>query len=259
MIGVERQVRLPAVRDAARAGLLGVGLAAFLAASTLVVLVSWNRSFQVDEVEHIHSAYNLADGRRIYADFWEGHNPLLYTVLRPLVDAEQPGATYRHARALMLVLFAGSLALAAFAATRLAGTPVAGALCAGLLLLHTTFVERGIEVRPDPALAFCVLGALAAGQLRRPLLQRNLLQALCLAAAFLFTQKAVFHCTAFGCFWLWQAVRERRVGLVLWPVALWTLPVAGMALWLLQQGALSAYLQYNVWNQLQVVGGGALR
>lgn len=259
MIGVEGELRVPVARDVGHAVLLGVSLAALLLAAGLTALISWNRNFQVDEVEHIHSAYEMAEGRRIYADFWEGHNPLLYTVLSPLVDAEQPVVTFRRARGLMLAILACSIALAAFAATRLGASPAAGALAAGLLLLNSTFVERGIEVRPDGALALCVLGALAAGLLRRPTLQRSLVQALLLSAAFLFTQKAVFQCVAFGCLWVWQAVRERRASLVLLPVALWLVPVAATVIWLVRIDAFSAYLQYNVMSQVRIAAGVAFR
>jgi hypothetical protein len=248
----------PAARRAAAGALAALALIGLLLAARLVASVSWNRDFQVDEVEHIHSAYNWADGRRIYADFWEGHNPLLYLLLRPVVDAERPISTYRSARAVMLAFLAGTVLLAGFAAARLAGSAAAGILAAGLLLVHSTYVERGIEVRPDGALAFCTAGALAAGLLRRSALERALVQAAFLSAGFLFTQKAVFHCTAFGCLWLWQAWRERRPALVALPVGLWTLPVAAAALVLAATDSLAAYLQYNVANQLQVVGRTAL-
>jgi hypothetical protein len=108
------------------AAVAALGLASLLLACGLAASISWNRSFQVDEVEHIHSAYNWADGRRIYADFWEGHNPLLYLVLRPLVDGEQPTVTYRRARVLMLAILAGTVLMTAFAAGRLAGPPCSG-------------------------------------------------------------------------------------------------------------------------------------
>lgn len=248
----------PRARRAAAGALAAVALVGLLLGARLVASISWNRDFQVDEVEHIHSAYNWADGRRIYADFWEGHNPLLYLLLRPFVEAERPIATYRSARAVMLLFLAGTVLLAGFAAARLADSAAAGILAAGLLLLHSTYVERGIEVRPDGALALCTAGALAAGLLRRPFLQRALIQAAFMSAAFLFTQKAVFHCTAFGCLWLWQAQRARRLSLVALPVALWALPVAVTGLILAATGSLAAYLEYNVANQLQVVGRTAL-
>ena len=40
---------------------------------------------------------------------------------------------------------------------------LAAALAGGLLLLHTTFVERGLEVRPDGLLALGTMSALECG------------------------------------------------------------------------------------------------
>ena len=60
----------------------------------------------------------------------------------------------------MWVLWLGTLAGAGWCAARLAGR-MSAVLAIGLLALHSTFVERGIEVRPDPLLAFFTVLALA--------------------------------------------------------------------------------------------------
>src|SRR5207253_10387294 len=66
----------------------------------LAVAIAWNRSYQVDEVEHIHAAYNIRDGRVLYRDFWQSHSPLLYVLLTPVIDVNDPVASY-HARRLV--------------------------------------------------------------------------------------------------------------------------------------------------------------
>jgi hypothetical protein len=203
----------------------GVAVALMLAAAGLAVTVSHARAFQVDEVEHIHAAYHLRSGRVIYSEFWETHQPLLYGLLAPLVDPSDPVATFRRARVVMLGVMFGSIMLAGWCARRLAGT-WAGAVTAGLLLLHTTYVERGIEVRPDGVLALCSVLALAIELSSLPRRRRNALEALVLSAAFLATQKAVFVCFAFGCLWLVCAMRERKPGDVALPMAVWIAPLA---------------------------------
>jgi hypothetical protein len=225
-------------------------------AALLTIAISWARSFQVDEVEHLHVAFNLRRGLTLYADFWEGHNPLLYGLLYPLADPSDPVASYRAARLLGLVALFGTALLTALAARRL-GAPGAGVLGGGLLILHTTFIERGIEVRPDPWVALTVVAALAVEVGGGPKLRRFAWQALLLSAAFLFSQKAALLCIPFGALWLWSAVRDRRWTLIAAPMAIWALPVAGTLVGIWSSGALDDYLRYNVYNQLESVSRSA--
>lgn len=226
----------------AAGAVVGILLAGAL---TLAVAVSRQRAFQVDEVEHLHVAFNLQRGEELYRDFWEGHNPLLYALLGPLADLEDPVATYRAGRWLALACLLATIGAAAWCAGRLAGGHAA-LLAGGLLLLHSTMVERGIEVRPDGWLALCGVLALATELSRLSRLRRSCVQALLLSLAFLFTQKAVVLCVAFGLLWLWTAWRDRRASLLLLPVAVWSIPVAAMIVVLRVRGSLDAYLDYNV-------------
>ncbi len=214
-------------RKPADIAVVAVLVAMLVGAAGVATAVSWNKSFQVDEVEHIHASYHLRDGRVIYSEFWEGHNPLLYGFVTPLIDRGDPVGSFRRARVFMLLVLFGTVALSAYCARQLAG-PWAAAITAGLLLLHTTYVERAIEVRPDGTLVFCTVLALAIELSSRPRLRRYALQAAAMSAAFLFTQKAVFVCFAFGCLWLASAIRDRDIKLVAIPMAVWTAPVALM-------------------------------
>jgi hypothetical protein len=234
----------------ARFAVLGV----LLLAVGIAMQVSRNRSFQVDEIEHLHAAYNIASGRLLYRDFWEGHNPLLYVLLQPLTDRDDPVATLGRARWLFFGVLVMNVLTAAYCAGKLAGLDAAG-LCAGLLLLHSTFVERGIEVRQDGALSLCLTVALALELRGGPRGRRYCLQALALSLSFLFTQKAVFGCFAFGCLWLWNAWKHRRPSMVLYPVLTWVLPVAAAVLLLLREGVFDDYLRWNFGTQISLVAG----
>lgn len=244
-----------ALRAAELTLLCSVGFALIMAAM-LAVGVSRNRGFQVDEVEHIHVAYNIRDGRVPYADFWEGHNPLLHVLLVPVVDVDDAVASFQRARMVTLLLLLATVAMGAVCARRLGGN-VAAAITAALLLLHSTFIERGMEVRPDIGLALCAMIALALQLSQRPVLHRYCWQALALSAAFLFTTKAVFICFAFGVVWLWSAVRDRRPALVAVPMAVWLAPVIAMIAVFAIAGNLDEYWDYNVRDALFHAGRSA--
>lgn len=243
---------------AARVALASALGALALGALAVAFQLSAHRELQVDEIEHVKAAYNVRQGQRLYADFWQGHHPGLYWLLTPLVDPGEPRASFGRARALMLGTWCVTLVLAGLCAWRLAGRAEAAALAAGLLVLHTTFVERGLEIRPDGLLAACALGALAFELFERRPLRRGCAQAALLAFAFLCTNKAILVCGAVGVLWALAALRERRPALLLAPAALFAAPLAATLGWLWATGALEAFLHYNVANQFQMVARTAL-
>lgn len=212
----------------------------------LTTVIAWNRAYQVDEVEHIHAAYNMRDGRVLYRDFWQSHTPLLYVLLVPVIDIDDPVWSYHGARLVSLALLLALLALVTYGGWRFAGAGGAiGSLA--LALFHTTFIERGIEVRPDGALAVCVVGALAVELAqRRDSLARYSLQAVILGTGLLLTQKAVFATAVFGCLWLHTAWREQRVRIVAQPLALWFLPLGAALLVMLPFGCANEFLEQGL-------------
>lgn len=240
--------RGPGGRSVGRAAtlvLVALGSTLVLAGVISALAISHNRSFQVDEVEHLHAAYNIADGRALYRDFWQSHNPLLHLVLRPLVDVEDPVGTYRRGRVLIAALMFCTIGLSAWTAGRLGG-PAAGVMAAGLLLFETTFVERGIEVRPDNLVALTVAGALAlqVSSIRES--RRFCLQGLLLGVGFLATSKAAVVTVAFGVLWVVSAVRRRKPFLLVGPVASWMVPVLAAAAFLAGLGLLDDWSRWNV-------------
>ena len=236
------------------AGLLG---ALLLGALGLLLAMAANRPFQVDEVEHVHAAYELRVGRLIYRDFRQAHDPLLYPLLEPLIDPSDPAASFRRARFASTGLLIGTVLLVGVCAYRSSnwlGAWLAGGLC----LTHTTLLERGMEVRPDGAVALCTAAALAVDLSGWSARRRFVLEGLLLSTAFLFTNKAAFPCFAFGCLWLFTALRRRSPGLLVWPMAAWTLPLAvtaGIMAWL---GNLGPFLELNVFNATSEILGTAV-
>lgn len=222
-------------------GFLGALLVLGLA---ILGIVSRNRAFQVDEVEHIHAAYNVSQGQLIYADFNQPHNPLLYYVLWPAVDPGEPEESFRRARLVTTAFFVLTVALCGVCAFRLGGYP-AGLLTSGLALSHTTLVERGMEVRTDGPMTLMVVAALAVELSGMSRMKRFCWEALLLSAAFLYTNKACFACFAFGCLWLLTAVRTRRPALVAAPMAVWAAPILAAFGLMAAAGNLAAFWDVN--------------
>lgn len=221
-------------------------LAAIAFGAALAAIIIWNRAYQVDEVEHIHAAYNMRDGWTLYRDFWQGHNPLLYLLIAPVVQVDDPVASYHAARVVTGLMLAAIIALIGYCALRLGG-PSAALGAIALALFHTTMIERGMEVRPDGGLALCIIAALAL-ELRprmRPL-ARYSAEGVVLGLGFLFTQKAVFATAAFGCWWLWQAWKERRLRLVIQPTLLWFAPLAVALVVMVPFGCAGDFIQQNI-------------
>lgn len=240
------------------AGALSIAVAvALLLALALAGAVAWNRDLQVDEVEHTYAAYSVHQGLKLYVDVWQAHPPLLYWMLAPLIEGSEPLATYRRERLLTFSIYLLGVALAGYCAARLAGG-WAGVLAAGLGLLHTTWVERGMEIRPDGALGVAAVAALAL-ELAPDLSSRGRLagQGAILGLAALLTQKAAFLCLLFGLLWVVRAWRERRPRNLLLPLAAWGAVVGtGLAV-LAAEGLLAAFLRVNVGDSLRVATGGA--
>jgi hypothetical protein len=215
---VHRRTALTWVRQS----LLAILLAA---AAVLVALVAAHREFQVDEVEHIHTSYNLRDGRMIYRDFVQVHPPLLYFVLYPFIQPEDPVGSFRRARGVSTAILFCTIALTGLCAWRLEGKAGA-ALAGGLGLLETTLVERGMEVRADGLLALLVMAALFVefGRVRRVAASRFSLEALLLGLGLMVTLKAIFPIALFGTLWVATAIRQRRFTLLLGPFLAGVLP-----------------------------------
>ena len=232
--------------------LLGV---ATLLGTLILCAISWHRAFQVDEVETIHAAYNVASGKLIYRDFWQGHHPLLYWLLGAVLPVDAPAAAFHLSRGLALLVLGTTVALSARVTARLGGLPL---LTASVLLLHTTFVERGMEVRPDGLMTLLVVAALSvgtssAGSPRR----RGVIQGVLLGVAFLVTQKAAIASFAFGCVWLYEAMRSRDPLRVLLPCLFWGIPFAAMLAGLGLAGGLDEYVRYNLSHPVESMEGSA--
>jgi hypothetical protein len=120
-----------------------------------------NLEIDPDESQHLHAAWQVAQGRVPYRDFWEHHLPLFYPLLAPVVRlvGETP-AVYTVARTLVSVAALAALVLTARLGGRLPrGT---GLLAALLLGLVPQYLETTTEARPDVPALVAWLGSLLA-------------------------------------------------------------------------------------------------
>lgn len=213
--------------------------------------IAVHRSYQVDEVEHIHSSYDVHQGKVLYRDFLESHPPLLYVVLQPLIRPDDPPATFLACRLLMFGVTVAMVALV-FRITASFFTTATGLSAAVLLTFVTTFAERGIEVRPDPWMALLTLLAFWF-EIHGDETKDSILSALTLSIAFLFTPKVVGGSLIIGVCWVLKAVRKRKWSAVLTPLAVFLIPIALSLVYFWRLGALEPYFTRCFWNMARFV------
>jgi hypothetical protein len=230
-----------------------------------------HRALDLDEYEHAHAAWSVAQGLLPYRDFFEHHPPLFYLLFAPLFAMHDTATDVSTAvRTLMLARGAMWLATVLSVATvyRLAllcdrrsvsaraGTGgivlqpdhVAAALAAVLLVTSSQFLESMLEFRPDVLAVLCLLTSIwcLAGADEREATTRShallVVAGAAFGAALLFTQKAIFAAPGLGL----ALLLRRRVA----PAALFTigalLPIAAIVGWFDRHGALAPLWYYTV-------------
>ena len=67
--------------------------------------------FDIDEFEHVHSAWSMTQGLALYKDFFEHHPPLFYFTISPLLHLFEGREALIALRLAMLPIAVGILAL----------------------------------------------------------------------------------------------------------------------------------------------------
>lgn len=221
-------------------------LAAAVAALGLLLLHAAISGCDHDEVQHLHGAFLVSQGRVPFRDFLEQRHPLIYYALAPAARAfdGSPRALVFAARALDLVLLGAGLAVFLRLARRHLRDPAA--TWPILLPLGCFFFARNsMEVRPDPWMAFLCLVALWqwADFLRGGTLRRAALAGLCVGLSIAVLQKALAFAglLALGTVPFALAGREQRwralrggavaVGAALVPLAALAIAMRRAGLW----------------------------
>lgn len=163
--------------------------------SALVFYAAFLKYFHNDEIEHIHSAWYVKNSFVPYRDFFQHHNPLLWYLIVPvlyLFGDSLPALL--AARFFMVIVVLGIAFLTYLTSTAISRCRETGLIAVVLLFSTITFLEKGIEIRPDvPEIFF---GMLSIYLLIRFFNDRHdnylLYSGLSAAVSFLFLQKTIF-------------------------------------------------------------------
>src|ERR1043165_2522151 len=118
----------------------------------LRVALTLNRELDMDEFQHLRSAWMISRHYLIYRDFWEPHTPLLYYLLQPLFHLFREGAGLVLAARAAVSFTAFGILLMTYALARLGHDRLSALLAVVLLSYMVIFVQKSIEVRPDQLL-----------------------------------------------------------------------------------------------------------
>jgi hypothetical protein len=161
-------------------------------------LVSLRKSFTLDEFQWAHAAWEVANGRVPFRDFFEVHFPLNYQYMSlafRLGDANDPTQILTM-RMMMLPLLA-LMAWGMWQANRRDG-PALALLSPILAFTLPSWVSRATEIRHDPLAFALFMGAIGFLYLRRgPVKLRAAASGLLLALACWGTQKVLVYGVVF--------------------------------------------------------------
>lgn len=169
------------------------------------------RSFNHDEFEAIHSAWKISTGEKIYVDFFQHHNFLLYNILSWVIMIFGSSVT----AIVMSRMLIFTMAMAIFWLTYKIAQMAYGKNVAlwSLFFLSTTamFFQKVIEVRPDVPLVLFELLTIFFLMKYFEIKKRTylFLSAASLFVAFLFLQKAVFLIILLGIFLIFKIYKKQ--------------------------------------------------
>jgi len=156
--------------------------------------ISLNKNIYIDEKEVVHSAWKIAQGERIYVDFFQHHHPLFYYSIVPLINIiGETSDVILFLRVISLGLFSLMLFVTYRIAVRAFGRSVAVIslifLCSSFL-----FIGKAAEIRPDTPQVLCGLVSILflLKYFESKFFRDLILSAFFLSLSFLFLQKTIF-------------------------------------------------------------------
>ena len=177
-----------------------------------VSIISLNTGLNHDELEHVHSAWYVANGFLPYGDFFQNHNPLIWYICAPLLGfLGETAASILAMRVICLFFMLGSLAVSLLITRRLTSSLPAGIVSLLLLLTSSFFLASAYQIRPDvPQVFFGLWGVyFLLLFIEKSSGARAVLSGMSLALSFLFLQKAVFLIGAAGLVFVFFNFRDR--------------------------------------------------
>lgn len=202
-----------------------------------------------DDVEHIHSAWLVFEGKIPYVDFFQHHNPLLWYLFAPLVGFfAYDIAIFDIVRIISTLVMFLTLYITALTVKRF----VSHSWYAGALAVTSVFpsyvIYSGQDFRPDNYMICMFMLGLYwfFAYLEKKRLKWLILSFFSMFLSFLFMQKSIFMLTVFAAIVIYELYAQ-NINLKDFLKAL-VLPLLGAALfisWLLYHGMLERYWLSN--------------
>lgn len=215
----------------------------------LRVPLTFQRFFDQDEFEHIHAAWNISQGERIYSDFFENHPPLIHYLLQPFFRITGDTMATAFAARFLMLFFTGGIFCFTYLIARDLWGRLAGALSVLMLSTMIMFLEKSLEFRPDVPMTFFWFASLylILRGIKRE--KKEFFSAgIFLGIGILFSPKALFGYLGVLCAlcMIYFKDRERKAA----PLALFhmgfLLPILLFAAWLFRLGNLDDFWRTNV-------------
>jgi hypothetical protein len=220
-------------------------ISALIFAAAMVGAISHNRALLIDEASELHAAYNQATGKHHYRDFVVDQPPAYSSLIAPLIAPENPIASVRRTRIFSLIVVFILIVLATLYAKRIGGSTAAG-LTLMSLLLHSTFVERIIEIRPEGLAIVLVLLGLLAETSSLKQVRRFSLQALLIGTASILCPQFIAAAFGFAMLWLNGAIGHRQARLICIPLLLCLLPFGLQLAVVASGGGFAAFTEHAI-------------
>lgn len=160
-----------------------------------------------DDIEHLHSAWLVHEGKIPYIDFFQHHNPLLWYLFSPLAGYfAYDLVLFDVVRIISTVVMFASLYVAALIVKRfMAGNWYAGVLCIASVF-PSYVIFSGQDFRPDNYMVLMFMLGLYwfFAYLERRQLRDLVLSFMAMFTAFLFMQKVIFLLAFFAAVFFYQ-------------------------------------------------------
>ncbi len=179
---------------------------------SLTFLISVNKCLGPDEVEHIHSAWYIKNGKIPYSDFFQHHHPLFWYSITPilLIFGDTVNAII-IIRVAMFILTLGIAFLTYLIAKKVTNSEETGLLSVLLLLSMVMFIGSSTDIRPDvPQVLFGLISVYYLINFFQTNKDKYLIfSGICASISFLFLQKTIFLLLAYALIFIFKLLKRK--------------------------------------------------
>ena len=177
-----------------------------------IFFYSYNRAFDPDEIENLHTAWKIVQGQEIFVDFFQHHHPFFDYLITPIIRTF--GDTVDSifvSRYFMLMLIACILITTYLLSLRIFKNSEVGIISLILTSTDITFYMKSIEIRPDvpQVLAGLLSIYFLFAYYDKKSLKNLIASSVSLAVSFLFLQKSIVLIVAIGALLIYDVFKKR--------------------------------------------------